>query len=317
MKIFCLTNNKRYEITSIVKADFSWSKSIDEFSQKLEFEVIDKKVPGYPINPVEVGSVIQIYNDDLLEFDGIVLSNVDDSYNAVDFAFYFSKNEEIYQFNEVAANICIEEVIKSLEGSVGEIDASDILIDKIYFEESAGSVISKIIEEIQVKSGEEFYFYYRKGQFHFKKYPTEVKNFEFNFYNKNYNLNSFVKSISKSSSIENMYNSVKVVIKNNKEDYYTETYSDSRNIKKYGIMQKIITVEAEKSEDSKPVGENFLKANSKITKSLSLTIPYVKNIWDGDILRISNEEFEVDGFFRVISFTKTMKEIGLELIELG
>ena len=113
-----------------------------------------------------------------------------------------------------------------------------------------------------------------------------------------------------------MYNSVKVVIKNNKEDYYTETYSDGRNIKKYGIMQKIITVEAEKSEDSKPVGENFLKANSKVTKSLSLTIPYVKNIWDGDILKISNEEYEVDGFFRVISFTKTIKEIGLELIEL-
>ena len=79
MKIFCLTNNKRYEITSIVKDGFSWSKSIDEFSQKLEFEVIDKKVPGYPINPVEEGSVIQIYKDDLLEFDGIVLSNVDES----------------------------------------------------------------------------------------------------------------------------------------------------------------------------------------------------------------------------------------------
>ncbi|MCJ8343235.1 MAG: hypothetical protein MJH09_10390 [Cetobacterium sp.] len=316
MKIFCLTNNKRYEITSIVKDNFSWSKSIDEFSQKLEFEIINKKVSGYPINPIEIGSIIQVYNDDFLEFDGIVLANVNDSYNVVDFAFYFSKNEEIYQFNEVAANICIEEIIKSLEGPVGEIDISNVLIDKIYFEESAGSVITKIIEEIKVKSGEEFCFYYRKGQFHFKKYPIKIKNFEFNYYKKNYNLNSFFKSISRSSSIENMYNSVKIVIKNNKEDYYTETYSDGRNIKKYGIMQKIITVESEKSEDSKPIGENFLKANSKVANSLSLTIPYVKDIWDGDIIKISNEELNINGTFRIISFTKTMKEIGLELMEL-
>lgn len=316
MKIFCLTNNKRYEITSIVKDNFSWSKSIDEFSQKLEFEIINKKVSGYPINPIEIGSIIQVYSGDFLEFDGIVLTNVNDSYNVVDFAFYFSKNEEIYQFNEVAANICIEEIIKSLEGPVGEIDISNVLIDKIYFEESAGSVITKIIEEIKVKSGEEFCFYYRKGQFHFKKYPIKIKNFEFNYYKKNYNLNSFFKSISRSSSIENMYNSVKIVIKNNKEDYYTKTYSDGRNIKKYGIMQKIITVESEKSEDSKPIGENFLKANSKVANSLSLTIPYVKDIWDGDIIKISNEELNINGTFRIISFTKTMKEIGLELMEL-
>lgn len=316
MKIFCLTNNKRYEITSIILDNFSWSKSIDEFSQKLNFEIINIKSPGYPINPIEIGSVIQIYSNDFLEFDGIILSETDNSYTAVDFAFYFSKNEEIYQFNEVPANICVEEIIKSLEGQIGTIEMSNVHIDKIYFEESAGSVISKIIEEIHAKSGEKFCFYYRKGQFNFKRYSTEVKNIKFDYYNKTYNINSFVKSISKSASIENMYNSIKVVIKNNKDDYYTETYSRDEDIKKYGIMQKIITVEAEKSEDSKPLGENFLKINSKITKILSLTIPYVKNIWDGDIIKISNRDFEVDGTFRIVSFTKTIKEIELELIEL-
>jgi hypothetical protein len=316
IKVFCIEDSKRYEITEITKKSITWSKSIDEFAQKLSLEVVDVKQEGFVKNPVKIGSVIEVISSNI-EFSGIVLTSNKvkntSSYTAVDFVYYFNQNEEIYQFDKVKASTCIESIIASMNAPTGTIDSADVIIDKIYFNSSAGGVIKNIIDIILMETGEKYRFYYRDGKFHFREYQETIESYQVDFYNKKYDINSFLDDISLARGIEKMKNAVKIVIKNNESQYETLSQWDEENTGKYGIMQKVMEIEASDREKAGTMAENFIKENSRVDENLSLTIPWMDSLYDGDNVIIKNESIEVDGIYRIINFTKNIEKINLEL----
>lgn len=318
IKIFCIENNKRYEITSMVKGSISWGKTIDEFAQKLSFEMHAYKLKGMPINPVKLGSIIEIQSEKI-EFSGIVISNNESkgliSYSVVDFTFYFTQNEEIYQFEKVKANSCIESIILSMDAPIGTIDKVDMEIDKIYFNLSAGGVIKDIIKIIEAKKGIKFRFYFRDGKFHFRSRIDNISTFEVDFFNKKYNATDLSKNISVSRSIEKLKNSIKVVIKNNETKYKSIESKDKKSIDKYGLLQKVEVIEADNPNDSKSIADNLLKKRSLVEEKVKIVIPWVENLYDGDNLIIKNSL--IDGLYTIKSFTKNINSISLELIPYG
>ena len=318
IKIFCIENSKRYDITSMVKDSISWGKSIDEFAQKLSFDMYLYKLEGMPINPVKIGSIIEIKSEKI-EFSGIVISNNESkdliSYSAIDFTFYFTQNEEIYQFQKVIGNSCIESIILSMEAPIGIIDKIDIKIDKIYFNLSAGGVIKDIIKIIEAKKGIKFHFYFRDGKFHFRRETDSISTFEVDFYNKKYNATDLSKNISISKSIENLKNSIKVVIKNNETEYKSIESKNQKNIDKYGLLQKVEVIEADNPNDSKSIADNLLKKRNLVEEKVKIVIPWVDNLYDGDNIIIKNSLIE--GLYVIKSFTKSIVDINLELIPYG
>lgn len=318
IKIFCIEDNKRYEITSMVKGSISWGKTIDEFAQKLSFEIYAYKLEGMPVNPVKLGSIIEIQSEKV-EFSGIVISNDESkgsiSYSAVDFTFYFTQNEEIYQFQKVKASSCIESIILSMDAPIGIIDKIDVEIDKIYFNSSAGGVIKDIIKIIEAKKGIKFHFYFRGGKFHFRREMDSISTFEVDFFNKKYNATYLSKDVSVSRSIENLKNSIKVVIKNNETEYKSIESKDQKNIDKYGLLQKVEVIEADNPNDSKSIADNLLKKRNLVEKKVKIVIPWVENLYDGDNIIIKNSLIE--GLYTIKAFTKNRDSISLELIPYG
>lgn len=318
IKIFCIEDNKRYEITSMVKDSISWGKTIDEFAQKMSFEMYAYKLEGMPINPVKLGSIIEIKSEKI-EFSGIVISNDESkgsiNYSAVDFAFYFTQNEEIYQFQKVKANSCIESIILSMDAPIGIIDKADMEIDKIYFNSSAGGVIKDIIKIIEAKKGIKFHFYFRDGKFNFRRETDSISTFEVDFFNKKYNAIDLSKNVSVSKSIENLKNSIKVVIKNNETEYKSIESKDKKSIDKYGLLQKVEVIEADNPNDSKSIADNLLKKRNLVEEKVKIVIPWVNNLYDGDNIIIKNSL--IDGLYTIKAFTKNINNISLELIPYG
>lgn len=318
IKIFCIESGKRYEITSMVKKNISWGKTIDEFAQKLSFEIFTYKLEGMPINPVKLGSIIEIQSEKI-EFSGIVISNDESensiSYSAVDFTFYFTQNEEIYQFQKVKASNCIKSLISSMDAPTGIIQEIDVEIDKIYFNSSNGSVIKDIIKIIEAKNGVKFHFYFREGKFHFTKETDGISNFEVNFHNKKYNATDLSKNITVSRSIEDLKNSVKVVIKNNETEYKSVESKDQSSIDKYGLLQKVEVVEADSPDDSKSIADNMLRKRNVVSEKVKITIPWVDNLYDGDNIIVKNSS--IDGLYMIKSFSKSSTDISLELVPYG
>lgn len=318
IKVFCIEDNKRYEITSMVKDTISWGKTIDEFAQKLSFELYAYKLEGMPINPVKLGSIIEIQSEKI-EFSGIVISNDESkgsiSYSAVDFTFYFTQNEEIYQFQKVKASSCIESIILSMDAPIGIIDRVDVEIDKIYFNSSAGGVIKDIIKIIGAKKGIKFRFYFRSGKFHFRRETDSISTFEVDFFKKKYNVADLSKDVSVSRSIENLKNSIKVVIKNNETEYKSTESKDKKSIDKYGLLQKVEVIEANNPNDSKSIADNLLKKRNLVEEKVKIVIPWVDNLYDGDNIIIKNSL--IDGLYTIKSFTKNRNSINLELIPYG
>ena len=58
---------------------------------------------------VEIGDIIVIKLDGKEIFSGIIINGdiTNLSFKAVDYAWYFSKNEEIYQFEDIEASIVV------------------------------------------------------------------------------------------------------------------------------------------------------------------------------------------------------------------
>ena len=318
IKIFCIEDNKRYEITSLVKDSISWGRTIDEFAQKLSFEMYAYKLEGMPVNLVKLGSIIEIQSEKI-EFSGIVISNDESkgsiSYSAVDFTFYFTQNEEIYQFQKVKANSCIESIILSMDAPIGIIDKIDVEIDKIYFNSSAGGVIKDIIKIIEAKKGIKFHFYFRNGKFHFRRETDSISTFEVDFFNKKYNSINLSKDVSVSRSIEKLKNSIKVVIKNNETEYKSIESKDKKSIDKYGLLQKVEVIEADNPNDSKSIADNLLKKRNLVEEKVKIVIPWVENLYDGDNIIIKNSL--INGLYTIKSFTKNRNSISLELIPYG
>ncbi|WP_319201338.1 hypothetical protein [uncultured Ilyobacter sp.] len=316
IKVFCIEDSKRYDITDITNKSISWSKSPDEFAQKLSFDILDVKKAGFVKNPVKIGSVIEVISSKT-EFSGIVITSNKvrngSANTAVDFVYYFNQNEEIYQFDNVKASTCIESVFSSMGAPTGTLDSVDVVIDKIYFNSSAGGVIKDIIDIILMETGKKYRFYYRDGKFHFRKYKDTVESYEIDFYNKKYDINSFLDDVSLSKGINNMKNAVKIVIKNNESQYETKSLRDDGNIEKYGIMQKVLEIEASDKYRADSMAENFIKENSKVNENLSLSIPWMEGLYEGDNVIIKNGDLEIDGVYRIVNFTKYTEKINLEL----
>ena len=101
IKIYCIKNDntKIVDISNITKNGTTLKKSINEFAWTLDFN-ITKNSDFYNI---EIGDIIVVKLDDKEIFSGVVINGdiTNLSFKAMDYAWYFSKNEDIYQFENV------------------------------------------------------------------------------------------------------------------------------------------------------------------------------------------------------------------------
>lgn len=307
--ILCIKNttNKAFDITPLIKLNMKLSKSIKNICWTLTFQITKNSTLE-----IDVGDVIILKENKKEVFSGVILTKEQEtlSFKALDYAFYFNKNKETYQFVDVEASEVIKTLILSMKGKIGTIDSSNLMVDKFYFDKSIGSIISEIIDNIFSKEGKNYLFYYSDGKFNFVKAPKEkykegllkplssIKGIHNSY---NFNSLNYIEIPKKKTSIENLKNSVKVFIQKDKQYLKIDEKKDSNSIKKFGLMQEIIEIKEQDLDLAANKAENILKNLNKVSEQITIIIPIggTISLLPGDILNLNYPEYNILGVYEI------------------
>lgn len=268
----------------------------------------DKDTLGTELNFVSLadlaeGNIVRFKIDSKLVFMGVIVKKSKTkliyNYTCFDFAWYLNKNETIIQFNKISASAAIEQLCKKfgIKCSVVKIDYTvqeakkstvkskvdktvtlksgktkvakrvvktkiTTLIKKIYKDMTLSAIIEDILARAELELGIKFtkemigdILYIRK-QREYKIFPTFL----------------LASDLTTNSSIEDMKNKVLVVSSDEKNNKILANVSDPKSIKIYGGLQEVISVEQKDESKAKNIANNFLKANNKIFKEITLNV---------------------------------------------
>ncbi|UPO98431.1 hypothetical protein MKD34_09110 (plasmid) [Cetobacterium somerae] len=302
------TEDKILDITDLVKRGMTLSKSLSEFAWELEFDIVKDSVK------IDIGNLVILKLDNKEIFSGVIIK--DNKFKAMDYSFYLNQNKETFQFVDVKVEVCIRELVNVLGGEVGTIEGTNTNIDKFYFGTSIGSIIKEIIDNIKALEGKEYDFYYELGKFHFKardkvrvlsnelKPTTYIKginkDFEFNALN-------YIKPPVYSRSMENMKNSIKVYTQKGNNYIQVGESKDDKSIKRYGLLQDVISIKEAEVGVNKNKAENILKLSNKLSENLTVEIPFIAEIINpGRVLKLNYQELDITGIFEVKSVVYTI-----------
>lgn len=329
IRTYCIKNseNRTIDITNVVKNGAKLKKNINEFAWVLDFNITRNNI----FNNIEVGDIIVLKLDNKEIFSGIVITGdiTNLTFKAVDYAWYFNKNEEIYQFEDVESSIVVRKLIETFGGKTGNIETTNTVVDKFYFGKSLGSIIKEIIKNIKDLENQEFKFFYRDTKFHFErskknKYlrnqyiPINSLKAVLNDYS--FNALNYIKEPKRKLSIEGMHNAIKVYKTSGKEYIQISGARDKNNIDKYGLMQKLVSYKDNDLNGGNVTADSILSQENKVKEIISLEIPTLSEfIYDGELLNLNYEKYGIKGVYEVRGITYIFtnhKDIFLATIEL-
>lgn len=329
IRTYCIKNseNRTIDITNVVKNGAKLKKNINEFAWVLDFNITRNNI----FNNIEVGDIIVLKLDNKEIFSGIVITGdiTNLTFKAVDYAWYFNKNEEIYQFEDVESSIVVRKLIETFGGKTGNIETTNTVVDKFYFGKSLGSIIKEIIKNIKDLENQEFRFFYRDTKFHFErskknKYlrnqyiPINSLKAVLNDYS--FNALNYIKEPKRKLSIEGMHNAIKVYKTSGKEYIQISGARDKNNIDKYGLMQKLVSYKDNDLNGGNVTADSILSQENKVKEIISLEIPTLSEfIYDGELLNLNYEKYGIKGVYEVRGITYIFtnhKDIFLATIEL-
>ena len=260
------TSKKIYDISQIVKS-FSIKSSKTDYARHLDFQILDAKtiqkdiVDFYPINPVELGDIIRITDENDVEiYRGIVkaLSGVanenSQSYTSDDFGFYIARSMNAFKFYKQSVKECLDTLFKEANLPLGVNEApTDVLITKLYSEHKYSDIIKDFIDKIKLNNGDDYTLEFREGVFNFietekSKYAkgtaslTEIKIKLYEGQNP-FDFKQVILGVTYDESIEELYNKVKVVVESESK---LEKPKEKKAATKKGDKKKKVKKEAKK-----------------------------------------------------------------------
>ena len=332
-KVYCIKNtaSQTVDITNIVKDGMKLKKSINEFAWILDLQITRNNI----FNDIEIGDIVVVKLDNKEIFSGIIISGdiTNLTFKAVDYAWYFNKNEEIYQFEDVESSVVVRKLIETFGGKTGNIEVTNTMIDKIYFSKTLGAIIKEIIKNIKELENQDFRFFYKDTKFHFERSkknkflrnqytPLESLRAVLNDYS--FNALNYIKEPKRTQSIEEMHNSIKVYKTSGKEYIQMSGAKDKTNVEKYGLMQKLVSYKDNDLNGGNITADSILSQENKVKETISLEIPTLSEfVFDGELLKINYEDYGINGVYEIISITytfsnhETMFNCAMQLEKVG
>lgn len=329
IRTYCIKNskNRTIDITNIVKNGAKLKKNISEFAWVLDFNITRNNL----FDDIEIGDIIVLKLNEKEIFSGVIITGdiTSLSFKAVDYAWYFSKNEEIYQFEDIESSIVVRKLIETFGATAGNIETTNTMIDKFYFGKTLGSIIKEIIDNIKKLENQEFRFFYQDTKFHFerskknkylRKQYTPLKSLRAVLNDYSFNALNYIKEPKRKLSIEGMHNAIKVYKTSGKEYIQMSGAKDKGNVDKYGLMQKLVSYKDNDLNKGTITADSILSQENKVKETISLEIPTLSEfIYDGELLELNYEKYGIKGVYEVkgIAYTFTNhKDIFLATMEL-
>ena len=279
---------KGYTTKEIIKYsnNLSWSNDIGTLATSLSFDSI--------LDLAEGRSKIILKKDKIIIFEGIVVSKTNKenihSYTAMDYAFYLNKNKYVMQFRNVYAKTALQQVCKKI-GINNSITWLGTRINKLYYQETLSDIIKDILEQCYKEIGTN-YIMEMQGKTLYINRLIDLK------------INSTVlieKDYRVSRSMEDMQNRIIAV---NNDGKIMADIKDTKNIKTYGELADIISVEDKNKSQAYNIARNELREKNKTKKELTFnTIDTGKGIYINcnRLIRVNLGKYGVNGWYRIKS----------------
>lgn len=312
---------KEIDVTNYIR-DLTWRDSIDTLGVEISFELavnkFDKNLSF--LYDITLGDPVQIINDkgETLVQAIIVSENPNGkttSFTAYDMAWYLNKSTIIKQFKKMIGNDCI----KSLCSEIGikvEVSGLDTKIDKIYKDKTISDIIYDIIEQCSQFNSKKFFIEYDKGTLKvgpFKKIKV-IGQYEMHK-NTFIDVAKNIGEVSLSRSIVDMKNSILVITQNKEAVRTVGKEQDSESIKKYGMLQEVVTLDEKEFSKANLVAKNELKKLNKITEDFSIDVLGDDNVKSGRVIDIDLPLFNLKGEYLIKESSHTVQN-GIHRINL-
>ena len=311
-KLTLFANDK--DITEAA-GNLSWKNSIYELATTMSFETAktDAAYLKDLIYVPQVGDIIRMVTNAEI-FRGVI-TKVDDGdknvnkYTIVDLGWYLNKTTQTYQFKNITAADAIKELCADLVIEIVMLPELTTNINKIYFDQT----ISAILTDILSKCGGDYNYDFVPEGLRIYKVGDLVAYPEFRIASNIAQAFSpdYKGNMSHSTSIEEMFNSIKVT--SEKDNVYTELMVQQNRelIDKYGFLQKVVKIDPEK-ENADTVAQTNLAEYGKLKESYSFEI-----IEKYDSYTRAGEVIDLDGVRYVIESTDHSLADGWHYDKLG
>jgi len=302
-----------YNLTQLI-GSLEWRDTIDTLGMELSFDKAhsdEKYMASHDI--VELGDKVALMNNGIEVFRGIVTDEDIDgrfgrSYVAFDYAFYLNKSKTIIQFNKSKASESIKKLCDKFGVSIGNIIPISTLITKIYKDNTIAEIILDILEQATKETGIKYRLEMRAGKLYIEKYTDLIVSAT---YQPAANLAKFdvtkaIGDISSSRSIQDMKNSIIITSSDEKSSRVYAEVKDDTNIKRYGLLQDVQSVEDKDISQAMNIAKNQLKLLNKITEDTSIELLGNDQVRAGRILVIDEPVTGLSGQYLVKECTHTL-----------
>lgn len=307
-KILLIKNNGTKKDITGMCGDLSWKDSIETLGMELNVVVArnhnDRYMKKHDV--VEIGDKIVLFNKDKEIFRGIIIDLVTDYFNksitAFDYAFYLNQSKTIIQFNKSAADKAIAKLCSNFNVPVGKITKISTPITKIYKDDTISDIIRDILEQATKANGVKYRLESRKGKIFVERYADLTIKPKFQpAENLDYiDVLKAIGGVSKTESIADMRNSILVSSDNEKSSKALATAKDNENIKKYGLLQDVESVDKKNKAQAKNIANNKLKELNRVGEDIDIG-PLLgdDDVRSGRVLEIDNERYSLKGKYLV------------------
>lgn len=104
-----------------------------------------------------------------------------------------------------------------------------------------------------------------------------------------------------------MKNSIKVYTQKGNNYIQVGESKDDKSIKRYGLLQDVISIKEAEVGINKNKAENILKLSNKLSENLTVEIPFIAEIINpGRVIKLNYQELDITGIFEVKSVVYTI-----------
>lgn len=321
-RIFDIYNGIQTNITPLV-GDISWRDSIDTLGIQLDFNIANNDNGNIPKDILDIGHMIVLLgekgNNEI--FRGLPVTENKQGrqpigYSCFDYGFYLNKSKEIYQFKKIKADVAIKKICTDFKIPIGSIISISTIINKIYYDKELSEIIKDILDIATKSTGIKYRMEFREGKFYIQKYTDMIIKASFDLGGTIQDITDFTSNPTRSRSIEEMKNSIKIYTGDENKIKVVATARDEKLIKEYGLLQEVQSVDEKDIAKAKNIANNLLKDLAKITEDNSIELIGNDDVRAGRILEINEPLTGMKGNYLIKDCTHTIKN-GIHKMQVG
>lgn len=301
-QLWLIKSNQLIDITPIV-GGISWRSNKDELGIELSFTILNSS-KNMPKNPCSLGDMVILKNGAYEITRGILLNEKKSGkdpveYTVYEYGFYLNKSDAVYRFKKMRADDAIRKILKDFGIPFGEIPSLSTSITQIYNNKKISDILKSILRQVRRATGKRYVLEQRNGKMCVILYKSMKIQAIFKMDGTTYKATDFIADPSRELDVTSMINTIQVV----SDDKVILTKSDSAMLKKYGKLQKTISVDKKKKKEAVKNAQSELDELSKVIETTKVVLLGDDKVKAGRVIELSEKNTGIKGNYTIKDVT--------------